>query len=166
MAKVTNGRMTADIEGDFVVFLIGMRINKLWKVHKWFPVAMAMPGMQREQLTDPEIGMLGQHQWFTGRRTLLVQYWRSAEHLDRFAHDPAMRHRPAWKAYNRAIGTNGDVGVWHETYLVRDGGFEALYGNMPTFGLAAAGEPAKLSRATRTAAARRAANAGAPEPTP
>ena len=78
MAKVTNGRMTADLEGDFVVFLIGMRINKLWKVHKWFPVAMAMPGMQREQLTDPEIGMLGQHQWFTGRRTLLVQYWRSS----------------------------------------------------------------------------------------
>jgi hypothetical protein len=51
------------------------------------------------------------------------------------------------------------VGVWHETFVVRDGTFEALYGNMPTFGLAAAGTPAELRRATRTAADRRAANA-------
>jgi hypothetical protein len=26
-------RVLAQIEGDFIVFLIGMRINKLWKVH-------------------------------------------------------------------------------------------------------------------------------------
>ena len=25
-------RMTAEVDGDFVVFLIGMRINKPWKV--------------------------------------------------------------------------------------------------------------------------------------
>ena len=34
MARIFPGRMTADLDGDFVVFLIGMRINKLWKVHK------------------------------------------------------------------------------------------------------------------------------------
>ena len=28
MARVMLNRMTAEIEGDFVVFLIGMRINK------------------------------------------------------------------------------------------------------------------------------------------
>jgi Monooxygenase af470-like len=155
MAKVTDGRMTADIEGDFVVFLIGMRINKLWKVHKWFPVAMAMPGMQRQQLTDPELGMLGQHQWFTGRRTLLVQYWRSAEHLDRFARDPELRHRPAWKAYNRAIGTGGDVGVWHETYLVKAGEYETIYANMPLFGLATAGSHMPVARKGDSARERR-----------
>ena len=38
MARVSNGRMTADIEGDFVVFLIGMRFNKPWKLHKWWAV--------------------------------------------------------------------------------------------------------------------------------
>jgi hypothetical protein len=43
---------------------------------------------------------------------------------------------------------------------VRDGTFEVLYGNMPTFGLAAAGSPVPLSRGTRTAASRRATNAG------
>jgi hypothetical protein len=35
MAKVIPQRMSAQIEGNFVVFLIGMRINKPWKVHKW-----------------------------------------------------------------------------------------------------------------------------------
>ena len=36
-------RLTAEMDGDFVVFLIGMRVNKPWKVHKWLPVARAMP---------------------------------------------------------------------------------------------------------------------------
>lgn len=29
------GRMSADIEGDFVVFLVGMWFNKPWKIYKW-----------------------------------------------------------------------------------------------------------------------------------
>ena len=43
MAEIIAQRMAAEMEGDFVVFLIGMRINKLWKVHKWLPVFLAMP---------------------------------------------------------------------------------------------------------------------------
>ena len=35
MARIINARMTAEIEGDFVVFLIGFRVNKFWKVWKW-----------------------------------------------------------------------------------------------------------------------------------
>jgi hypothetical protein len=27
-------KMTATIEGDFVIVLIGMRINQFWKIHK------------------------------------------------------------------------------------------------------------------------------------
>lgn len=36
-------RLTANFEDGFVLFLIGMRINRPWKIHKWLPVAMAMP---------------------------------------------------------------------------------------------------------------------------
>ena len=32
MARVIPTRMTAEIKGDFVVFLIGMRINKPWSM--------------------------------------------------------------------------------------------------------------------------------------
>ena len=39
MAEVKNGRFAAKIDGDFVVFLIGMRINQLWAVNKWLPVS-------------------------------------------------------------------------------------------------------------------------------
>ena len=48
MKKVIDKRMTAEVDGEFVVFLIGMRINKPWKVHKWLPVFLAMPKMLKE----------------------------------------------------------------------------------------------------------------------
>ncbi len=59
MSDVYKGRMTADVEGEFVVFLIGMCINKPWKIHKWLPVFMAMPRMLRELSEHPESGFLG-----------------------------------------------------------------------------------------------------------
>ena len=48
MSQVIPKRMTAEIDGDFVVFLIGMRINKPWKIHKWLPVVLAMNPMLKE----------------------------------------------------------------------------------------------------------------------
>jgi len=164
MASVVPGYRTAQMEGDFVVFLIGMRVNKPWKLHKWIPVALAMGPMLRELTRRKELGLMHFTTWVGPRGPIVVQYWRSVEQLESFARDARLPHHPAWKRWNRTVGDSGDVGVWHETYQVRDGGFEALYGNMPTFGLAAAGEPGELSRATRTAAGRRAANAGVPEP--
>ena len=53
------GRHVADLEGDFVVFLIGMRVNRPWKLHKWLPVARAMRPMVRELEADPNSGFLG-----------------------------------------------------------------------------------------------------------
>lgn len=163
MAKVQPGRYTAEIEGDFVVFLIGMRINKLWKIHKWLPVAMAMPAMQRAQAADPSIGMLGQQGWF-GRTTILVQYWRSTDDLFAFARDPQYSHRAAWKAFNRAVGTNGDVGIWHETFVVRAGDYETIYGNMPLFGLARAGSRVPVARRGERAQQRLAQHGGGAAP--
>ncbi len=58
MPKPVPGRMTAAIEGDFVLFLIGMRIHKLWKVWKWVPVFMSMPRMLMELGKNPELGLL------------------------------------------------------------------------------------------------------------
>ena len=54
-----NGRMTALMDEDFVVFLIGMRINRWWRPDVWLPVAMAMPRMIEELEADPESGFLG-----------------------------------------------------------------------------------------------------------
>jgi hypothetical protein len=47
--------MTAEIEGEFVVFLIGARINKPWTIHK-LPVALAMPRMLKELAANKDSG--------------------------------------------------------------------------------------------------------------
>jgi hypothetical protein len=41
MAQIFTQKMTAEIDGEFVVFLIGMRINKPWKVQDWRSFARA-----------------------------------------------------------------------------------------------------------------------------
>ena len=134
MPNVIIERLTAEVDGEFVVFLIGMRINRFWKIHQWLPIAMAMPRMLRELQADASSGFLGVESWI-GNPTIALQYWRSFEHLERYAKDAARGHRPAWAAFNRAVGSNGDVGIWHETYRVRPGDFECIYNNMPPFGL-------------------------------
>ena len=73
-------RLTANLEGGFVVFLIGMRINRPWLVHKWWPVAVAMPRMLKELYSRPDLGFLHAESWFS-RTIILLQYWRSMEHL-------------------------------------------------------------------------------------
>jgi hypothetical protein len=154
---VVNGRMTADLSGDFVVFMIGMRVNKAWKLHKWIPVARAMAPMLRVLSREKGLGLLGFHTWIGPRGPMVVQYWRSVEQLERFARDASLPHHPAWRAFNRRVGTDGDVGIWHETFLVSAGNYETLYGNMPRFGLAVAGEQLPVAAKGEGAAERRGA---------
>ena len=136
--KIFNDAMTAEMNDDFVIFLIGMRINRPWKFWKWMPILKSMPSMISELIKNPEKGFLNAHVGF-GRTIIAVQYWRSTDDLIRYAHDPNAEHRPAWRAFNQLIGKNGDVGIWHETYVVSKGAHESVYVNMPRFGLGIAG---------------------------
>lgn len=131
------GRYTARIERPLVLFLIGMRINRLSAVRKWWPVAQAMPAMLAELKARPGSGYLSGNLW-GGRTTVAVQYWRSFDDLLAYAHDKSGKHFPAWARFNREVGKDGTVGIWHETYAIEPGKFETLYGNMPRFGLGAA----------------------------
>jgi fumigallin biosynthesis monooxygenase-like protein len=137
MATVIPNRMTAEVEGDFVVFLIGMRINKPWKLHKWLPVFLAMPRMLKELDGRPESGFLGR----ITSLGVIVQYWRSFEQLEAYARDQDKEHWPAWVAFNKRVGASrGDVGIWHETYQVHAGEYETIYSGMPPFGLGKVGK--------------------------
>ena len=148
MASIFPGRMMGQLDGDFVVFLIGMRINKWWKFNKWVPVAAAMPRMLKELQAHPECGCLGTEMYLG----VIVQYWRSFEQLEAYARSHERKHFPAWTAFNRNVrASSGDVGIWHETYMVRAGEYETIYGSMPRVGLAKAGAHVPISQARDSA---------------
>jgi Monooxygenase af470-like len=142
MTRIFPGRYTARIDQPFAVFLIGMRINQLWAVHKWMPIATAMPKMLNMLTRNPGTGLLSVETWIRWREVMNVQYWRSFEDLESFARNPSDPHLQVWKDFNRRVGADGSVGIWHETFVVNAGQYECLYGNMPLFGLAAATEHA------------------------
>lgn len=156
---INKERLTATLDGDFVVFLIGMRINKPWQVHRWLPVARSMPRMLAELQRKPELGLLHYEMWFS-RTIILVQYWRSMDQLTAYARNRDAEHLPAWRAFNRAIGTDGSVGVWHETYQASPGTYENVYVNMPAFGLGGAGELQAATGGRQSAAGRLGAGRG------
>jgi len=155
--KTLNERMTVVRDEPIVVFLIGMRVNRWWKVHRWLLVSRAMPRMLRELFANEASGLLGATFGLTSQGPFMVQYWESTEKLMSYASDRSGQHFPAWAAFNRSIGTSGDVGIWHETYAVPRGAYEAIYVNMPAFGLGTFGklEPARgrLARAAGRPAA-------------
>lgn len=136
--EIYKQRMTAIIDKPVVVFLIGMRFNRPLKIHKWWPVVSSMGKMLRELSAEPASGYLSGETWF-GRTTLMVQYWSSFDALERYAQNRAQAHLPAWAEFNRLVGNNGDVGIWHETYEAAPGNYECVYHNMPRFGLGKVG---------------------------
>jgi hypothetical protein len=138
--QIHNGRFAGKMEGDFVIFLIGMRINRLLQFNIWVPVAQAMPRMLVELFQRPDMGLLHASTAVGWRTVIVTQYWRSFEHLHAYAHNKTLAHLPAWAEFNRRVGGNGSVGIFHETYLVRSGEYECVYANMPRIGLAKAGE--------------------------
>ena len=88
----------------------------------------------------------------------MVQYWRSMEHLLAYAKNTDAEHLPAWREFNRKIGKDGSVGIWHETYSVTKGSYENIYANMPAFGLGRAGTLQRVQGKRETARDRLSSN--------
>ncbi|GAA2801617.1 hypothetical protein GCM10010505_30380 [Kitasatospora aburaviensis] len=157
-AKPNAGYTTAGVTGDTVVLLIGMRINRFWAVHHWVPVMAAMFRMLYELARAPERGLRGRILLTASPRTYyVVQYWESKEKLYQYSAAPDAFHRKAWGIANRKVKagkTRQHVGLWHETYIVPEGSYEAIYFDMPPFGLAAAHGALPVERRGRRAADR------------
>lgn len=132
------GRVSADLPDGAVIFLIGMRVNRPLLVHRWLPAFIAMPRMIHELMKQPERGFLGATTWLSGRNVMVQQYWRCMDDLLAYARDRDAEHLPAWRAFNRRVGNDGTVGIWHEAYTVHAAESHVVYRNMPPFGLGAA----------------------------
>ena len=156
MKTIFPGRYTANASEPFVVFLIGMRVNRFWAMKKWLPVAQAMEPIMAALSKDPQKGLLGAESFFRvwPIETCMVSYWRSFEDLTRFARSSDDPHWAAWQQFMKDIGTDGSVGIWHETYRVNPSDCECIYANMPAFGLSAATAHIPISKRTQTARSR------------
>lgn len=137
MSRVQSPRMTHDHDGELIVFLIGMSINRPWRLDQWLPIFREMPKMLDELSQDDDSGLLGYRLVFDPRGPWTVQYWDSLDKLYGYASEPDGEHRPAWGQFNRrARSAAGAVGIWHETYLVDRA--ESIYVHTPRQGLAKA----------------------------
>lgn len=144
-ARIT--RVTHAYEGDLVLFMVGLRIHQPWRLGVVGRTFAAMPRMvsELERNRDAaergeadDLGFLNARLVLDGMHPTVLQYWRSTEHLYRYAADPDLRHRPAWKAfYGWAAKAPAAVTIWHETYAVPAGGHESIYAGPARFGLAA-----------------------------
>ncbi|MFC4619769.1 DUF4188 domain-containing protein [Camelliibacillus cellulosilyticus] len=149
MAKaVYQGRYTAKTDEPYVVFIIGMRINRFLAFRKWIPVFRAMTPMIRELYEHSELGFLHTEISWNFRRVVFTQYWRSYDNLLYYAH--GQRHLQAWQQFNQLSRNNHAVGVFHETYVIEKGSSEAIYDNMPRQGLAKAFEHEKVTKETKS----------------
>ncbi|MEQ8821843.1 MAG: DUF4188 domain-containing protein [Sumerlaeia bacterium] len=168
MSPVRPARLTTTHTGPVVVLLIGMRINRKWKVWQWLPVFRAFWAMIRELKTGaPANGFLGYEPLLgPGGVMMTVQYWRSVEDLHAYAQDPQRLHSKGWAEFTRRVGTGGDVGVFHESYLSRGGDWEAIYINMPPFGLGGTGDLRECEGRRERARGRMDAGAGDVESCP
>lgn len=153
MGKVFTGRYTASGDEDVTVFLIGMRFNQPWRIDRAWPVFTAMPKMLIHLGKTAYPGLLGYEMWF-GRTTNLVMYWRSPEELQAFAADPEAPHLKPWRRFMKESKEHPAVGIWHETYRVPAQDREAVYVNMPEFGLAKATRHVPVAPGLSTAKAR------------
>jgi hypothetical protein len=82
--QVMPGRWTAQIDGDFVVFLTGARFNSKWQAFRAISDLGGRRGMRHmlNYLTEhPEKGLIG----YETAGFTVIQYWRSFEHLEAFA---------------------------------------------------------------------------------
>lgn len=147
---VNRGRHRAEIDGEVVVFLIGMRFNTLRGLRRGLWVFAAIPRMLRHLEADPAAGLLAHRLAAESPRApTVVQYWRSFEHLERFARDAQAPHLEPWRRFNSRFTGSGDVGIWHETYRLTPGALESVYVDMPVAGLAAAGRLAPVGSTSR-----------------
>jgi len=149
------GRWTAELDGDFVVFLIGAMVHDPAVATEASGLLMAMVDMLDELEADPSKGLLGYTRHGEPGSGVIVQYWRSFEALEAYARSPGARHAPVWRAWNRlGSGDRGAAGIWHETFQVNAGNYEAIYQNTPVMGLQQAGRPITVTEARDSARAR------------
>ena len=138
-----NGHQTnKPANDDVVVFLIGTRCNH--PLGLLAPGAKDMGGFMIQMVKDleehaEEFGFLGMTSWInttdrTSKSELMeVGYFRSVEGLHAFS--ASKYHRDAWNWWNKNTKKYPHISIYHETYHVPKGHWEAIYVNSHLSGI-------------------------------
>lgn len=144
-ADIRKGSMTDTMEGEFCVFILGARSNMAMKLDLGFKtVGDRFDAIMKELERLPaDCGYLGGDHYITtnvqrGSNITAITYWRSYEHLMRYTHDRNLAHVAAMKAVVDTVYKSPQIGIWHETYVIKPGQHESIYMNCPPIGLGAA----------------------------
>lgn len=138
MTAVDGRRLAAALDDGVVVYVNGMRLNRLRALPQYLAAGLKAGKLLRELEADPDSGFLGYQPALMGlRQGAAIQYWRSLEDLHRFARDRDGAHVPAWKWYNQTGNADGGVGFWSETYVVDADHVETFFRNAEDVGVGA-----------------------------
>lgn len=134
MSDLFKSRSKAVCGQPITLFLSGFKVNRPWKFHRRFYLFRLLRQVNRELEACDDIGFLGQQVW-RGNPDISIQYWRSYAELVSFARDKHATHFPAWLKFNEYVAQNGDIGLWHEIYVIQADQMEGLYRNIEPLGL-------------------------------
>ncbi len=158
-------RNTHAYEGDIVLFLIGMRIHRPWRVNIVGRAFTAMPKLIAELEeaqaaaaagAGPDLGYLGGRLILDGLHPTVIQFWRTTEDLYGYAASDDTGHRAVWRDFYRyAKADPRAMTLWHETYAIPAGAHESIYlGPEQKFGLAGLAGAIPVGRRGERAATR------------
>ena len=148
------GRHQADLHTEVIAFPIGMKINRIWAIHRWLRPTIDTVRMWRHVQTARPDGYLSGYLFVYSRGVGMMQYWRDFDSLEAFAGDTTKPHLSAWRNLVAQTRNDQTFGYWHETYLINPATSETIYGSMAPFGLSAAVGHAPIGKKTEAARAR------------
>ncbi|KAF8530568.1 hypothetical protein BU17DRAFT_79398 [Hysterangium stoloniferum] len=131
----------------FALMLIGSRcFSKLGSLQPEFKemgdVINAMIDELRAAPPEHDVGFLNSEYYThgaqpSGNSNMMCIYWKSYEHIHRFAHKVNGDHYPAWQKYmtlqRERSKLGSQIGIWHEIFDVSNA--EGIYWHMPRMGL-------------------------------
>ena len=111
-------------EAGFVVYLIGIEFDSLWRVGHWLPVAKAGRDMLSELDASEADGLLA-HELCLGRSSIVIQYWQSLAELQTYAREKLTDDGSAWQGFHQCLERD-ELDVWYEAYRVSQGRYSLL----------------------------------------
>lgn len=136
---IRRGKFIVELDEPVVLFIVSGQVNNWLKIYRWFYIPINFLRMVYWLHRHPESGCLNGHVYLRifPFGMLLLSYWRSWDDLEAFARGKDGTHLASWQRYFR--DADDSMAIWHETYLVEPGKFEAVYGNIGPYALGKVG---------------------------